>query len=184
VTGPVRIAAVSYLNALPLTEGLGARADVELFEGLPADVAVRLSENDADVALVPVAAAALLGDVSFVRGSAIGCRGAVESVLVLAECKPEAITELALDLSSRTSVILARLVLKARFGITPKLVGLPSSEAIAFVGGTRAAVVIGDPALEVAERYPQKIDLGSEWFAWTGLPFVFAAWCTNRCWWA
>ncbi len=178
MNGPLRVAAVSYLNALPLTEGLGARADVELFEGLPADVAVRLSENDADVALVPVAAAALLGDVSFVRGSAIGCRGAVESVLVLAECKPEAITELALDLSSRTSVILARLVLEARFGITPKLVGLPSSEAIAFVGGTRAAVVIGDPALEVADRYPQKIDLGAEWFAWTGLPFVFAAWCT------
>ncbi len=176
--GPVRIAAVSYLNALPLTEGLGACEDVELFEGLPVDVAIRLAEHEADVALMPVAAAALLGDVSFVRGSAIACRGAVESVLVLAECKPSEITELALDLSSRTSVVLARLVLKARFGVTPKLVGLPSSEAIAFVGGTRAAVVIGDPALEVGDRFPLKLDLGAEWFEWTGLPFVFAAWCT------
>ena len=48
--GPVRIAAVSYLNALPLTEGLASCDDVELFEGLPVDVAVRLAEQEADVA--------------------------------------------------------------------------------------------------------------------------------------
>ncbi len=177
MTPPLRVAAVSYLNALPLTEGLGERADVELVEGLPAHVAVRLAEGEADVALMPVAAAASLGDVAMLRGSAIGCRGAVESVLVLAECAPEEITELALDLSSRTSVTLARVILKRRYGVEPKLVGLTSSEAIASVGGTRAAVVIGDPALEVADRFPRKLDLGAEWFAWTGLPFVFATWC-------
>ncbi len=175
---PLRVAAVSYLNALPLTAGLAQKSGVVLTEALPSEVARRLAEGEADVALLPVAAAAVLGDVAFLRGAAIGCMGAVESVLLLAECNPGDITELALDLASRTSVILARLLLKVRYGVEPKLVGLESAEAIAFVRGTRAAVVIGDLALEVSERFPRRLDLGAEWFSWTGLPFVFAAWCT------
>ena len=41
-----------------------------------------------------------------------------------------------------------------------------------------AALLIGDPALEAdpAALGLQKIDLGDEWTAMTGLPFVYAAW--------
>ena len=41
-----------------------------------------------------------------------------------------------------------------------------------------AALLIGDPALEVEHRTMglDKIDLGEEWTAMTGLPFVYAAW--------
>ena len=64
-----------------------------------------------------------------------------------------------------------------RSGVGRKSVELAAGAAIAKMGGTRAAVVIGDPALEVGDRFAHKLDLGAEWFAWTGLPFVFAAWC-------
>ena len=30
------------------------------------------------------------------------------------------------------------------------------------------------------ERYPVRVDLGAEWKAWTGLPFVFAVWAARR----
>ena len=41
-----------------------------------------------------------------------------------------------------------------------------------------AALVIGDPAFEIdpAKHHVTKIDLGAEWKALTGLPFVYAMW--------
>jgi chorismate dehydratase len=43
-------------------------------------------------------------------------------------------------------------------------------------------LVIGDAALTLAARgvYPHRLDLGAEWKAWTGLPFVFAVWAAGR----
>ena len=31
-----------------------------------------------------------------------------------------------------------------------------------------------------SDRYPVSVDLGAEWKAWTGLPFVFAVWAARR----
>jgi predicted solute-binding protein len=41
-----------------------------------------------------------------------------------------------------------------------------------------AALLIGDPALELDAKAHgvEKVDLGTEWTALTGLPFVYAAW--------
>jgi cyclic dehypoxanthinyl futalosine synthase len=177
----LRVAAVGYLNARPLYEGLDrapASSRVELASASPREVARRLAEEEADVALMPVAAAATIGDLRLVRGCAIGARGAVRSILVVADRPIERLEELAVDLSSRTSVVLARLVLRARNrGREPRLVGADPAEAIAGVSGARGALVIGDPALEIEGRFPHSLDLGLAWWELTRLPFIFAAWC-------
>ena len=177
----LRVAAVGYLNARPLWDGLDREpvsARVRLDCAAPSEVARRIAEDEADIALMPVAAAATIGDLRLVRGAAIGARGAVRSVVLIAEQPVDAIEELAVDLSSRTSVVLARLVMRARRGgHEPRLVGCGPREAIAHVGGVRGALVIGDPALEVEGRFPVVVDLGAAWQELTGLPFVFAAWC-------
>jgi cyclic dehypoxanthinyl futalosine synthase len=169
------------LNARPLYEGLREErfaTRFEVDEALPSEVARRLSEDEADIALMPVAAAATIGDIRLVRGAAIGARGGVRSVVIVAERPIDEIEELALDLSSRTSVVLARLVMRhRREGKEPRLIGRPAADAIAEVSGKRGAVVIGDPALDIEGRFPHRLDLGLAWFEWTGLPFVFAAWC-------
>ena len=177
----VRVAAVGYLNARPLYEGLDrepASARFALDCAAPSEVARRIAEDEAELALMPVAAAAAIGDLRMVRGAAIGARGAVRSVVIASACPLEDIEELAVDLSSRTSIVLARLLLRARHhGREPRLLGLPPREAIAQVGGVRGALVIGDPALEIEGRIPHVFDLGRGWLELTGLPFVFAAWC-------
>jgi cyclic dehypoxanthinyl futalosine synthase len=174
----LRVAAVGYLNARPLREGLDRVPGVDLACASPREVARRLAEDEADVALMPVAAAATIGDLRLVRGCAIGARGAVRSILVVADRPIEKVEELAVDLSSRTSVILARLVLRARNrGREPRLVGADPADAIATVGGARGALVIGDPALEIEGRFSHSLDLGLAWWELTRLPFVFAAWC-------
>ena len=177
----LRVAAVGYLNARPLYEGLDrepASARVQLDCGVPSEVARRVAEDEADLALMPVAAAATIGDLRIVRGAAIAARGAVRSVVLVADKPIDDLEELAVDLSSRTSVVLARLVLRARRGgKEPRLVGRGPREAVAHVGDRRGALVIGDPALEIEGRFPYVLDLGLAWKELTGLPFVFAAWC-------
>jgi cyclic dehypoxanthinyl futalosine synthase len=177
----LRVAAVGYLNARPLVEGLDrepASERVRLDCALPSEVARRVAEDEADVALMPVAAAATIGDLRIVRGAAIGARGPVRSVVIVSDVPLEQVDEVALDLSSRTSVILARLVMRARLsGREPKLIGKPARDAVGAVGGARAALVIGDPALEIEGRFSHVLDLGQAWWEMTGLPFVFAAWC-------
>ncbi len=181
MTEPLRVAAVGYLNARPLVHGLDrepASARVRLECASPREIARRISEEEADVALMPVAAAATIGDIRLVRGCAIGARGAVRSVLIVGERPIDQIEELAVDLSSRTSIVLARLVLRARRrGREPRLVGAPPHDAVGMVGGARGALVIGDPALEIEGRFPHSLDLGLAWWELTRLPFVFAAWC-------
>jgi cyclic dehypoxanthinyl futalosine synthase len=177
----LRVAAVQYLNARPLFEGLDrepAASRVALDLALPAEVARRVAEDEADVALMPVAAAATIGDLRIVRGCAIGAQGKVRSVVLAADRPLEELENVALDLSSRTSVALARLIVRRlRTGKEPRWIGLPAARAIEAIGGQTGAVVIGDPALSIEGKHQYVIDLGEAWLEWTNLPFVFAAWC-------
>ena len=172
----LRVAAVGYLNARPLYAGLEGDPRISLASGLPSEVARLVAEDEADFALMPVAAAATIGDLRMVRGCAIGARGPVRSIVIVADQPIETLSEIAIDLSSRTSVVLARLILRARGG-EPRLVGSLPEPAISRVRGKRGALVIGDPALAIEGRFPFVLDLGQAWFEWTGMPFVFAAWC-------
>ena len=173
------LGAVEYLNARPLWDAFGAGKPLAgvlgLDLGLPSEVARKLAEDEVAAALMPVAAAATLSGLEIVSDACIGARGPVRSVVLVSEVPLHELTELRLDLSSRTSAVLARLVMKKRKA-SPKLFGATSKEAIASVGGTRGALVIGDPALAIEGKYPHVVDLAQAWHEDTGLPFVFAAW--------
>ena len=84
---------------------------------------------------------------------------------------------LALDISSRTSVALTRVLCAKRWGIAPSFTPADPDLRTMFERAD-AALVIGDPALAIdpASHGASKIDLGSEWQALTGLPFVYAMW--------
>jgi cyclic dehypoxanthinyl futalosine synthase len=181
MSAPVlRVAGVGYLNAAPLLCGLEHDEGIELFLGPPCEVARRLAEGEADVALLPVAAAATIGELELLELGVVA-RGPVRSVVVVGERPLEEVSTLALDASSRTSVVLARLEMAARNPArTLRFRAMPPAEAIAAAQGDTGALVIGDPAIDLAARFPFSIDLGEAWRARTGLPFVFAAWAAKR----
>jgi chorismate dehydratase len=82
-----------------------------------------------------------------------------------------------LDINSRTSVALTRILCASKWGIAPKLLpGEPSPREM--LARADAALVIGDRALDfdAAAAGVDTIDLGAEWKAMTGLPFVYAVW--------
>lgn len=78
---------------------------------------------------------------------------------------------------SRTSVILLRILLEERFGLSPNYV-----EGLAAEASDDACLLIGDLALEENERrrFAYSYDLGTLWQDWQGLPFVFGAWVISK----
>ncbi len=183
VPAGVRVGWVDYENAIPLTRHLDG---VELVGGHPCEVARWLQDGEVDLALLPVGA--LLSDAapgalqgwSVVPDVCIGARGAVDSVLVAAETPPEQWTTVLLDGVSRTSVLLARLLLEhgplAEKVGEVEIVEVAPGAGVERATGTVATVVIGDAARRLPARLTTRVDLAETWTAWTGLPFVFAVW--------
>lgn len=181
---PIRLGAVSYLNTRPLVYGLDARPDLFTIRyDVPAACAALLHAGEIDLGLIP-AIEYLRGDYRIVPGVCIGSDGPVASVALFTRVPVERIRTIVLDSSSRTSAALTRLLCAERWGIAPAVVSSPPGIA-AMLEAADAALVIGDPALEIDAHAlgVEKIDLGSEWQALTGLPFVYAVWAgrENAC---
>jgi len=164
---------VSYLNAMPLVYGLEGDPRFRLVRDVPSRVAEMLHAGEIDLGMIPSVEYAA-GDYAIVPGIAIGSRGAVRSVNLFHREPLAGVRKVALDVSSRTSVALARILLRERLGHDPEYVALgPPVEQM--LDAADAALVIGDPALYF-QGEAERLDLGEEWTARTGLPFVFAFW--------
>lgn len=174
----VRLGAVSYLNARPLVYGLERHAAFQVRYDVPSECARLLHAHEVDVGLIP-SIEYLRGPVPYVLvpGPAVASRGAVASVAIYTRREPRDIRTIAMDTSSRTSVALATVMLRKRFDTSADPAPMaPDLEAM--LARADAALIIGDTALFVdhAAMGVRKIDLGEEWTAMTGLPFVYACW--------
>ena len=176
--------AVSYLNTVPLVWGLlhdpPLQGTFDLGFAVPSECADQLASGRADIGILPVVEMARQR-LDFFRGSGIASFGPVRSILLISRVPFGEIRTLATDSGSRTSVMLARIILAEKFGVTPSLVSLPP-DLTAMLGVADAALLIGDAALHVdpAAVPFQTLDLGQEWTALTGLPMVFAVWAGRK----
>src|SRR4051812_17430044 len=174
---PIRLGAVSYLNTGPLVYGLDRQPDrFEIRFDVPSRCAALLHENAVDLGLIP-SIEYLHGDYRIVPGVAIVSDGPVASVALFSRKPVDHVRSVALDLSSRTSVALLKILCARWFEIAPAFTPmLPDMHAM--LGTCDAALVIGDNALFADhEQFGlEKIDLAEEWVGMTGLPFVFAFW--------
>lgn len=151
-------------------------ADVQLSFSLPSICAQRVEDGSVDVGLVPVAEIARQ-QLSIVADVGIAALGAVRSILLISRVPIRQIRTLAADSGSRTSVQLARVILREQYGVQPQLTAaVPDLDAM--LATSDAALIIGDPALRInpAELGLECLDLGAEWYRLTSLPMVFAAW--------
>lgn len=170
-TPPLKFAMAAYLNAAPLAEGLYRRSDVQVVHGFPADLGRMVKKGDVDAGLMPVVDHLFDPELNMLDGMGVCSDGRVKSVVLRARCAVKDIKAVASDAASHTSNLLARLILKAAYGVEVKMV--PAAEA----AGAEASVVIGDAALAMTpESGFTYYDLATEWKKLTGLPFVFAVW--------
>ncbi|MGE3275632.1 MAG: menaquinone biosynthetic enzyme MqnA/MqnD family protein [Vicinamibacterales bacterium] len=173
----VRLGAVSYLNTKPLVYGLDQRADLfDVRFDVPAQCATLLHDGLVDIGLIP-AIEYQRGEYQIVPGVAIGSDGPIDSVALFSRVPLTGIRTLALDISSRTSVALTRILCARHWGIAPRFT--PAEPRLdAMLDRADAALVIGDNALwlDPAAHGVTKVDLGAAWREMTGLPFVYAVW--------
>jgi predicted solute-binding protein len=147
---------------------------------VPAECADRLAGGAADIGIVPCAELPRLG-LQIIPGTGIACRGPVRSILLISRVAPDRIRTLATDSGSRTSVMLARILLAKRYGTEPTLISM-APDLPSMLEMADAALIIGDPALHLdpATIPFHVMDLGSEWVDLTGLPMVFAVWAGKK----
>src|SRR5579862_389196 len=191
----MRVGRIPYVNCYPVY-GAVDRGVVPLaatlVDGVPTELNRLMAEGALDVSVVSAVEYArawerylLLPDL------AISCDGPVRSVLLfstrpageLGGCK------LLVSRSSMTSVHLLEMLFQHVWRAQP--VFLPGDAEAPDLRRRdereecAARLVIGDAALLLATGsipapYEYVYDLGAEWKAWTGLPFVFAVWVAQR----
>ncbi|MEX2380472.1 MAG: menaquinone biosynthesis protein [Vicingaceae bacterium] len=179
----VKISAVSYLNTLPFIYGMEQSGNflsqVDLQKDIPSACAQKLLDNEVDLGLVPVAIIPKLKEAHIISDFCIGAIGKVKSVLLVSDVPLVEIENIYLDYHSRTSVRLCQLLAKKYWKIQPNyLKAAPAFETE--IKGSTAGVIIGDRTFNLPKKFNYVYDLSEEWMKWQKLPFVFAAWVSNK----
>lgn len=171
----VNIGSVPYLNARPLIDGLRRDPRVSLTLATPAVLVAQVRAGTLDIAMASTFPTLLHPELHLLDGLGVVCAGPALSVRLLSRVPLAAIRTLALDASSRSSTVLAQIILADRYGVRPQCVAQPP-DLDAMLAVADAAVLIGDLGLAVSGAGLLDLDLGAEWWALTGLPFCFAGW--------
>lgn len=179
----IKVGVVGYLNTKPLVYGLQhlpVKDKIELVEGHPARIADLLISKEIDLGLVPVAVLPEIGQYYIVGDYCIGADGEVASVCLFSEVPLAEIKQVYLDYQSRSSVALLKWIMQEYWGINAEFIDAENEDFRNKIKGTSAGLVIGDRAFEQRKVSTFIYDLGQEWKKITGLPFVFAAWVSNK----
>ena len=187
-----RVGHISFLNCLPLYWGLertGGLDLVDLVQDTPDRLSTALVSGELDAGPISVVEYLMHPEsLLLMPDLAVGSDGPVLSVTLVAD-RPLASLggrRIALGSTSRTSVLLARLLLEHRHGVKAVYVSR-EPDLRAMMRDCDAAVLIGDAALraslsEASELGLAAHDLGAAWREWTGLPMVFAVWAVREEW--
>jgi len=191
----LKISAISYLNTAPLMwdfEHGEAGAEFDISYTIPSACAEALRAGTADIGIIPAAAYATVPDLVILPDVAIAARRAVRSILLVKKMPSKMpvdplstqslwaqVRTVALDTSSMTSVALAKILFAKWLGGAPDYKAM-APDLDAMLGACDAALLIGDPALQVDRTRYVTLDLAEEWVARTGKSFVFAFWAIRK----
>jgi chorismate dehydratase len=176
------VSIVKYTNTLPLRHGINHSKvfdEMDLQLDIPAVCAQKLLENKVDIGLIPVAVIPLLKEHHIISNYCIGSNERVDTVKLYSHVPLEEISTIYLDYQSRTSIMLAKVLCKNFWKINPNFINAEAGFETK-ISNKDAAVVIGDRCFSLNETYKYEYDLAFEWKKFTSLPFVFAAWVSNK----
>jgi chorismate dehydratase len=179
----IRISAVNFANTYPFIYGLtetGFDKKVILTTDHPAECATKLVNGQVDIGLIPVAALPALKEYHIITDYCLGAYGKVRTVMLLSNCPFDEIKKVNLDYRSRSSVNLARILAKNAW--KKEFLWKNTTEQFDFINipENEAIVLIGDRCFEFENKFSFKTDLAEEWYNFTGLPFAFACWTSNK----
>ena len=184
-----RVGHIQFLNCLPLYWGLmrsGELLHVDLYKDTPDRLSAALVAGELD--LGPISLVEYLrhtDQLLLLPDLAVGSDGPVRSVNMVSTRPLEQLDggKVALGSTSRTGVLLARLLLAEHYRVRPEFLTCPP-ELTQMLLEADAGVLIGDVALRAHFEAPRHglivTDLAQAWRDWSGLPMVFAVWGVRR----
>lgn len=142
----------------------------------PARCADLLASKQVDVALVPIIEYQRMPGVMVVPDVCVGSHQTVRSVILVSKHDDlKKVRKVALDVSSRTSQALVKIIFREFLGHEPEWKSnIPDVHAL--LENNDAALMIGDPAMTISPQDYHIFDLASLWRRFTGRGFVFAMW--------
>ena len=191
-----RISASSYSNTAPLIwsflYGLNRGKYELILDNAPARSAELLASGRIDAALVPVIEYQRIEDVLIVPNVCVGAREKVRSVCLVTKGEDlRAVKTVSLDVSSRTSVALTKIIFREFLTAEP-IYQVSEPDLDEMLIRSDCALLIGDPALLISDLkakdegqrtkdkiHFRKFDLVEIWREFTGFGFVFAMWMTR-----
>ena len=204
----LRISIVQYLNTAPLVWGFTngpLQGKYELSFTVPSQCAEELRTGAADIAIIPAIEYQRIADLVILPDISIASKKHVRSLLIVAKKPIERAKSFALDLSSRSTQALTRILCAEKWKTAPQFFEAPPDLG-EMLQRADAALLIGDPALRVSlgiekDSWPgaegQSVchaatlgitssellyvyDVVGEWRGLTGLPAVLAVWAARR----
>ena len=187
----LRISAISFLNTAPLmwdfehpeSAQRDLQAEFDIAYTVPSACAEALRSGSADIGIIPAITYQTIPDLVVIPEIAIASSGPVRSILVVSNKPLDQIKTLAADTSSRTSVVLTKIMFQKWWqpeSIGPEFIPV-EPDLNTMLARCDAALLIGDPALTVeSSKYALAVDLGEEWTRRTGKPFVYAFWAVRQ----
>lgn len=173
--GFIRFGCHNFLNIRPLIDPI-IRGEIAHRFNVIMDMPSRLSDmmrgGDIDVGWIPSIEYGKIRDCLIIPGISISSYMSIKSVVLISRVRFEKLRKIALDINSRTSVVMIKILLK-RYGIKPDLISMPP-DFQKMMEVADAALIIGDNALKAEKEGFIVYDLGEEWYKFIGLPFVHA----------
>jgi chorismate dehydratase len=182
-TGPVRVGAVSFLNTVPLVDGLERLANLSLRFTVPSALVGMLLRDEVEIALCSSIDYQMAEEpLAIVPAGLLGCEGSTLTVRLYSRVEAPLVGEVHCDADSHTSIMLMRILMREIYGRDPRIVEYDARRRTAGavpVEWPESLLLIGDKVVTdapPAAAYPITLDLGDLWHRHTGLPFVFATW--------
>jgi chorismate dehydratase len=185
----LRVSIVQYLNTAPLVRGFThgpLRGKYELSFTVPSQCAEALRSGAVDLAIIPAIEYQRMNGLVVLPSLSISSKERVRSLLLIATKPLKEVRRVALDVSSRSTQTLTKILCAKHWGIAPEFFEAePDLEKM--LERADAALLIGDPALQFAlkmdsprelarEKKLDVYDMVEEWRALTRLPAVLAVW--------
>ena len=142
----------------------------------PARCGDLLALGEVEAALVPVIEYQRIPGVQVVPGVCVGSHSAVRSVVLISKYDDlKNVHRVGLDSSSRTSQALVKIIFREFLNCEPQW-ETASPDVEHMLKDNDAALLIGDPAMNITLPDVHVFDLASVWRRFTSTGFVFAMW--------
>jgi len=172
-----RLGVPSVFYTKPLTVHLAERDLFARQVDVPAQHAVRLREHELDAAfLTPIDYARDSSEYRIVPGVGVSSASATGSISLVFHDEIQTVNTVAIDPSSSSEIILAKIILAEEYELEPKFQVFTGTVNDALARAD-AVLLVGDASLREISLHPNRIDLVEAWNEISGLPYVHGFWC-------